>query len=52
MQNKYNQTPVMNLDTSSNTMVVIYYMDGNNTPEHRDSRYDREGKFMDDDNSQ
>ena len=52
MQHKYNQTSVLNLETSSNTMVVIYYMDGNNTLEHRDSRYDREGNFMDNHNSQ
>ena len=42
----------MNIETAPNTMVVIYYMDGNLTPDHRDSRYDREGNFMEDDNSQ
>ena len=42
----------MNLETASNTMVVIYYMDGNLTPEHRESRYDRAGNFIEDENSQ
>ena len=37
MQYKYKQTSVMNIETASNTMVIIYYMDDNLTPEHRDS---------------
>ena len=52
MQHEYNQTSDLNLETSSNTMVAIYYMDGNYAPEHRDSRYDSEGNFIEGDNSQ